>query len=191
MIKRIVFGVSFFAYLAAASSGFALTAFEARQIAEKMLSDQARGKLIKVVGPASAGVAPESWRFIYYDPFGNQNGRLVVVTGKAVTETRDGYVELDQVRLAAYKEDEIIPAGELKIDSDKALAAVQKAALLQSIKLSSVKYELKKGGGNVVPVWTLTLYADVRGDNKEIGTAKLSAETGQIFDLKIDNKKLQ
>lgn len=190
MIKKSLLALSSLALLLMASSGLAATAFEARQIAEKMLSDQARGKLVKVVAQKGESVTPDSWRFIFYDPFASQNGRLIVITGKAVTEIRDGYVEIDQVRLAAYKEDEIIPNNELKIDSDKALAIVQKAALMQSIKLSTVQYELKKSKGNVAPVWTLTLYADVKGASTEIGTAKLSAETGQIFDLKIDNQKL-
>lgn len=189
MMKKIVLALSCVTLLATAATGFAATAFEARQIAEKMLSDQARGKLIKVVAPKGESVTPDSWRFIFYDPFGNQNGRLVVVSGKAVTEIRDGYIELDEVRLAAYKEDEIMPNSELKIDSDKALAFVQKAALMQTVKLSAVQYELKKNKGNVVPVWNLTLYADVKGKSTEIGTAKLSAENGQIFDLKIDNQK--
>jgi hypothetical protein len=191
IMKKLVLGISLLAFLAMASSSFAVTAFEARQIAEKMLNDQSRGKLIKIVGPKGEGTTPESWRFIFYDPFANQNGRLIVVTGKGVTEIRDGYVELDAVRLASYKEDEILSPNEVKIDSDKALALVQKASLLQSVKLSAVKYELKKTDSNVVPIWILTLYADVKGQNTEIGTAKLSAENGQIFDLKIDNKKLQ
>lgn len=190
MMKKLLLTLSSLAFLITATSGVAATAFEARQIAEKMLSDQARGKLIKAVAQKGESVTPDSWRFIFFDPFASQNGRLIVVTGKAVTEIRDGYVELDEVRLAAYKEEEIIPNAALKIDSDKALALVQKAALMQSVKLSAVQYELKKGKGDVAPVWSLVLYADVKGESKEIGTAKLSAETGQIFDLKIDNQKI-
>lgn len=188
MMKKSLLAFATLSLVLMATSAYAATAFEARQIAEKMLSDQARGKLIKAVAQKGESVTPDSWRFIFFDPFGSQNGRLIVVTGKAVTEIRDGYIELDEVRLAAYKEEEIIPNGALKIDSDKALALVQKAALMQTVKLSAVQYELKKGKGDVAPVWNLTLYADVKGESKEFGTAKLSAETGQIFDLKIDNQ---
>jgi hypothetical protein len=178
-------------FLSIYSTGFALTAFQAEPYAEKMLSDQARGKLVKIVGIRGAGIEPVSWKFLSYDPYASQNGRVVTITGKAVTEIRDGYSELDNLRLAAYKEDEIIPKDQLKVDSDKAFKVVQNSAQLSKVKITSVQYVLEKSsGGAVTPVWKLTLYADVKGHEAEIGNAKISAETGQIYELKVDQKKL-
>jgi hypothetical protein len=179
-------------FLMVHSSGFAITAFEARPYAEKMLNDQSRNKLVRIVGKRGNGIEPQSWKFLSYDPYAKQNGRVVTITGKAVSEIRDGYSELDHLRVASYKESEIIPISQMKVDSNKAFNVVQNTAQLNKVKITSVQYVLEKTSskGPVAPVWKLTLYADVKGHEKEIGQAKISAETGQVYELKIDEKQL-
>jgi len=191
-MRKLLSGLFILSFLFTHSSSFGLTAFEARPYAEKMLSDQARNKLVKIVGKRGNGIEPESWKFFSYDPYAKQNGREVTITGKAVTEIRDGYSELDNLRVAAYKESEIIPTAQLKIDSNQAYKIVQNTAQLNKVKITSVGYELvKSSSGSVTPTWKLSIYADIKGEQKQIGEAKISAENGQVFELKVDQKMLQ
>lgn len=174
------------------SSAASLTAFQAKALAEKQIPEQARGKLIKIVGPRGAiGLTPVSWRFLFWDPTAEQNGRAVTVTGSSVTEIKEGYVELDSLRLAAYKDDEVIAPAHLKLDSNQALDIVARSAQLKDVKLSTVTFLLAKGKGDLIPYWKLRFFADKEGKEADIGYAKVSAETGQIFEMKIDLDKLQ
>jgi hypothetical protein len=172
------------------TTSFGLTAFQARPIAEKMLNDQARGKLIKIIGKRGYGAEPESWSYIFFDPYADQHGRWITVTGKSVTKITDGYSELEDFRFASYKEEEVIPKGALKVDSHQALAAVKKTAELKDIKISSASYQLSKKKGDVAPVWKIKLYADNGGSEVALGEAKVSAETGRVLEMEINRDKL-
>ena len=93
---------------------------------------------------------------LYFDPYADENGRLVVVRDGAVSKVDQGLVELDHFRMLSYKESEILPEDQLKLDSDAALTAVQAAGHIENVPLTTVHYKLEMSDENQVPVWSLT-----------------------------------
>jgi hypothetical protein len=166
------------------------SAFQARAVAETVLSPHVKGKLIWIRSLIGTGVDHRRWSFLYFDPYADENGRLVVVQDGAVVKIDQGFVELDHLRMLSYKESEILPQSELKLDSDAALSAVQAAGNIQNVPLTTVHYKLEMSDENQVPIWSLTLFSDLNHNEVEIGHARVSAMTGQVFDLKIDHKRL-
>jgi hypothetical protein len=155
-----------------------------------VVSPNVHGKLIWVRATDGKGVNPYKWSYLFYDTYAEQNGRDIEVINGAVTKIQQGFVELDHARLISYKASEVMPAAKLKLDSDSALAAVQSAAAIQNVPLSTVHYELKESGENDVPVWKLTLYTLSGKSEVKFCTARISAFTGQIFSLDVNRDKL-
>jgi hypothetical protein len=172
------------------SSARADTAFQARAVAENVLSPHVKGKLIWIRSLIGSGVDHRRWSFLYYDPSADENGRLVVVRDGSVVKIDQGFVELDHFRMLSYKESEILPQDQLKLDSDAALAAVLAAGHIENVPLTTVHYKLEWSTENQVPVWSLTLFSDLNHNEVEIGHARISAMTAQVFDLKIDHERL-
>ncbi len=170
------------------SGTMALTAFQARPVAEKQLSDQAKGKLIQISSIRSHSTRPSQWRFIFWDPFAAQNCRAITITNGKVSEIREGYVEADRLRLAAYKQEEVLDGKRLKVDSDQALARLMSNTLLKDIHLSAATFHLSKAKSPIAPIWVINLYAEKNGKEIDLGKAKISSETGEIFEmaLKLD-----
>lgn len=182
-------------FIATGTSLFATTAFQARDIARREVNDQAKDKLIEIYGPkSSVSVTPSEWHVLFYDPYAKQDGRLVRVANGGVIAIEQGYIQLDEFRLAAYKLEEVINSKLLKIDSDKVLAALSRSTPLRRIKVSAMEMRLRKPDkGDVPPVWKVTIYSVNQRTRKEVelGTARVSGATGQIFELEIDTKKLE
>jgi hypothetical protein len=128
---------------------------------------------------------------LIFDEKAEQQGRLVTVSGNVATDLVEGYVEPWRFRLATYKSDEIIPPARLKIDSAQALTILTKSPVMAGVKLSTVTFVLSKGKGNVEPFWTLRVLADNKGYETDLGSARISAESGRILEIKIDTKKLK
>jgi hypothetical protein len=181
--------------LTAASNLFAsstTSAFEARGIANKQLNEKVRDKVIQIFGEQSkVGLYPVSWKILFWDATAAQNGRSVTVKDGAISEIKDGYTQLEKMRLAAYKQDEVIDIKLLKWDSSSALDKVMKMPALKDVKLSTVEFLLTKGDGAVQPIWSLTLFADNAGEKVEIGQVRMSAESGEVFEMKLQLEKLK
>jgi hypothetical protein len=166
------------------------TAFQARQVAENVLSPHVKGKLIWIRSLIGPGTENRRWSFLYYDPYAESDGRLVVVRNGAVTKVDQGLVELDHLRLFSYKESEILPQDQLKLDSDAALQALQAAGHIENVPLTTVHYKLEMSSENQVPIWSLTLFCPRNGDEIEFAHGSVSAQTGQVFDLKVDHQRI-
>ena len=166
------------------------TAFQARGVAENVLSPHVKGKLIWIRSLIGSGLDHRRWSCLYFDPYADENGRLVVVRDGAVSKVDQGLVELDHFRMLSYKESEILPEDQLKLDSDAALTAVQAAGHIENVPLTTVHYKLEMSDENQVPVWSLTLFCPRNGDEIEFAHARVSAMTGQVFDLKVDHQRI-
>jgi hypothetical protein len=168
----------------------ATTALQSLPVAEGVVSNHVKGKLIWIRSLKGKGVDRQRWTYLFFDPFADSNGRLVVVLNNGISKIDQGLVELDHFRMLSYKESEVLGENRIKLDSDKALAAVQAAGHIENVPLTTVHYTLEMSDENNVPVWSLTLYCPRNGDEIEFGHARVSAVTGQIFDLKIDHARL-
>ena len=193
MIKTAFY--SFLLSLVLAVQSHALTAFEARDLAKKQVNDTARKSLLQICGKAgTVGVTPVEWQILFYDPYAEQDGSMVAVSGNAITAIRDGYTQMDQLRIFAYKQEEIIDQGKLKVDSKDVLDILKRSSALKDIKISSINLWLKKEDkGPLAPaVWLVNIFGpNAKGDAEvEFGYAKISGETGQVIQLKLDLKKI-
>ncbi len=166
------------------------TAFQERQAAEGVLSPHVKGKLIWIRSLIGSGVDHRRWSYLFYDPYADSNGRLVVVRDGQVLKVDQGLVELDHLRVLAYKESEILPQDQLKLDSDAAVQALQAAGHIENVPLTTVHSKLEMNSENQVPTWSLTLYCPRNGDEIEFAHGTVSALTGQVFNLKIDHKRI-
>jgi hypothetical protein len=173
-------------------AGSTPSAFEARTIAEKHVPAKTQGKVIQIFGEqTTAGLYPKTWRVLFWDTTASQHGRVITVKEGVVSEIKDGFTDLEHLRLASYKEDEVINSHDLKWDSSKALDKVLQLPSLKEVKVSSVEFLLTKNSGAVQPLWRLRLFSDKAGTEVEVGQVNVSAETGEIFELKLQLEKLQ
>jgi len=171
----------------------AQTALKTQPEAEKYLNNEAKGNLVKIIGPKNkpGQLSPEKWQYVFYDPFASNKGRYVqILQGKILLELTDRFVETDRGRLLAYKEDEIIPAGSIKLDSDTALAAAVKAGNLENYKLSGVEYELLLDKDAKGPAWIIDLYGPFKGEEVKAATAKINATDGKVLNFKLHEENL-
>ena len=56
--------------------------------------------------------------------------------------------------------------------------------------LTTVHYKLEMNDENQVPIWYLTLFCPRNGDEIEFAHGRVSATTGQVFDLKVDHQRI-
>jgi len=167
------------------------TAFEALKSAENHVAKESLGKVIQMNG-ARDGVSltPGTWSFVFFDLNARQQGRIVMIRAGKPIEIRDGFFEIEKLRLAAYKADEVMVPSTLKFDSNQALQAVIKSSGLEKVKLSTVTFNLSKDNGAHLPYWKVRIFADKNGKEADIGHAVVSAESGSIVESKIDLQKL-
>jgi len=179
----------------ASLSAQAISAFAAQKIATREANDIAKKSLVQIHGPkSSVGVLPIEWQILFYDPYADQNVTKVTVAGSTITRIEQGYVQMDRIRLAAFKQEEILSPAQLRKDSNDILAILQRSTELQKVKITSVAFALmKEGKGPTAPgIWHARLWAVADGTDKEVefGKARVNAESGQILELKYDLKKL-
>ena len=169
-----------------------MTGLDAERIAETVVSPKVKGKLIWARSKDDKSVDPQDWEFLFFDPFADSNGRLVEVQGNAVRRIAEGLLEWQSGRLLSYKETEVIPLYTIRINSNQALAMVQQAAGITQVQPSRVDYVLAADPVNDTPSWQMTIYAfrHDNGEETELGTARISATTGQIFAMKIKPERL-
>lgn len=174
---------------------WAITAFEARNLARKEVNDIAKKNLVQIIGkPAPKGVLPIEWHVLFYDPYAQQNGTMLKIVGKNIVGIEDGYTQMDKFRVFAYKQEEVLDSSKLKKDSSDLLPILRRNSVLKGIKITTLGLWLKKDGkGPLAPaVWFVDIYAnDLKGEKEvKFGTAKVNATTGQVTDLKVDLNKL-
>ncbi|MDR0533870.1 MAG: hypothetical protein LBH01_07945 [Verrucomicrobiales bacterium] len=193
MMKSLIY--SLVATLVLSVQSYAVTAFQAVEIARKQVNDYAKKSLVQVVGkPSTVGQMPEEWQVLFYDPKAEQNGMMITVSGNVVTGIHDGYTQMDNARILAYKMEEIIDPNKFKIDSTRVIPILQNDSSLKDVKITSIGLWLKKDkkGPLEPPVWHADLYASNAKGDKEVqfGTAKVDAETGKIVKLDLNLKAI-
>ncbi len=182
--------------LSSTASWSAVSAFEARKIADREVNDIARKNFVQIYGTRSPLTQlPVEWQVLYYDPYADQNGTLVTVTGNTITRIQQGYVQMNRLRLFAYKQDEVIQSEQLKHDSKDLPGILKRSSTLKDVNLSSIEMWLRKDGKGPIapPIWDLVLFSpDPKNADSEIrlGTARINAESGQIIELKVDLNRL-
>lgn len=193
-MKRIL-SLLAFVVLSASASAQNISAFAAAKIATREVNDIAKKSLVQIHGPkSSVSILPIEWHVLFYDPYAEQNVTKVTVAGSTITRIEQGYVQMDRMRLAAFKMEEILAPETLRKDSNEILSILQRSTELKNVKISSLALSLMKQGKapNSPGIWHARLWSMQQGGDKEIefGRARINAATGQILELKYDLKKL-
>jgi hypothetical protein len=164
----------------------AISAREAMRLAATKITDTVAENVIRIVGErTAASTEPQTWRMFFYDPSASRNARAVVTRGTEIVSVDAGLVELGNLRLFAYKPTEVIAPAQFRIDSRDALAAVRASPDLAGIPITSSDFLLSKESTSSPPVWRLNLFSHEEEREIPIGEAFVSAETGNVVELKL------
>jgi hypothetical protein len=116
--------------------------------------------------------------------------RSVTVENLHLKEVVDGFVELRKLRVVAYKPSEVMDSARIHFDSAEALEALLTREELHGIAVAESAFELNGVKRELAPFWRITLFARENDDILELGSARVSAETGEVLDSNFDASRL-
>ena len=161
---------------ATANKQSTLTALRALKIAQRRLRPEVRAKLLSVSSARTDGsLAPEAWRFVFFDPATSGNCRVVTVAAKTSSEHPDTVEAFSSARTDSVADNQAIAQNKWVIDSDVALARVRATAKLRG--LSGAEYELEQPRGGQEALWTITFYAET---SEPVAHFQIGAKTGEV-----------
>jgi len=136
-----------------------LTALRAFKIAQRRLRPEVRAKLLSVSSARTDGsLAPEAWRFVFFDPATSGNCRVVTVAAKTSSEHPDTVEAFSSARTESVPVTHALVQNKWVVDSDQALAQTRGTAKLKGIR--SAHYRLEQPRNGQEPLWTLSFYAE-------------------------------
>lgn len=161
---------------AAANKQSNLTALRALKIAQRRLRPEVRAKLLSVSSARTDGsLAPEAWRFVFFDPATSGNCRVVTVAAKTSSEHPDTVEAFSSARTESVAANHPIAQNKWVMDSDQGLAQVRGAAKLKGI--SGAEYRLGQTRGALEPLWTICFYAEAA---EPVACFQIGAKTGGV-----------
>jgi hypothetical protein len=165
-----------------------VTALQALRIAQGVVNNpDARNTIAYIYGPrATTTLQPATWEILFFDAHARQNCRRVKVDGNKVVQLVDKipqWLILYQPRILPLSEKEVIPAQNIRVDSNQALQTVLKTGALQRIALSSVIFILRRDRESRRPIWELEVYADRRGREVSVGHGYVAADSGELLNV--------
>lgn len=161
---------------APATEKTSLTALRALKIAQRRLRPEVRSKLLSVSSPKTeSSLAPEAWRFVFFDPGTSGNCRIVTVAAKTSSEHPDTVEAFSNVKTENAATAHAISQNKCVIDSDQVLAQVRNESKLKGIR--SADYRLVQSKGTQEPLWTLSFYAE---SPEAVARFQIGAKTGTL-----------
>jgi hypothetical protein len=190
-MKRTLFPLSGFLVVILASAFVGLraedkppTAFETLKQARKLLGDPV-GKQVVSMESENAKLRPRLWWIRYYDEALFLKIRAVQIVGPEILQNVEPGNPFD-----GGDKRYIMPEKDLKVDSEKCIVFMEKAARENGIPLYSLNAKLfKPYPSETSPIWFFEWF-DEKGD--KLGKMKISATTGDILEivgLKLKGKK--
>ena len=161
---------------AAANQQSSLKALRALKIAQRRLRPEVRAKLMSVSSARTNGsLAPEAWRFVFFDPATSGNCRVVTVAAKTSSEHPDTVEAFSSVKTEDVATTHAIAQNKWVMDSDQALAQVRGAAKLKGIR--GAEYRLGQPRSGQEPLWTICFYAEAA---EPVARFQVGAKTGAV-----------
>jgi hypothetical protein len=161
---------------APATNHSSLTALRALKIAQRRLRPEVRSKLLSVSSAKAEGsLAPDAWRFVFYDAGTSGNCRIVTVAAKTSSEHPDTVEAFSSVKTEDATTTHAIAQNKWVVDSDSVLAQVRASAKLKGIR--AAEFQLGQTRSSLEPLWTLSLYAEAPGS---VARFQIGAKTGAL-----------
>jgi hypothetical protein len=156
-----------------------LTALRAFKIAQRRLRPEVRAKLLSVSSSRTdASLAPEAWRFVFFDPATSGNSRVVTVAAKTSSEHPDTVEAFSSARTENVSTTHAITQTKWLTDSDQVLSQVRSVAKLKGIR--GAEYQLSQVRSGQEPFWSVSFYGD---DKEPVARIQVGAKTGLVKTL--------
>ncbi len=161
---------------APASNRSTLTGLRALKIAQRRLRPEVRAKLLSVSSARTdTSLAPEAWRFVFFDPATSGNCRVVTVAAKTSSEHPDTVEAFSSAKLENVATSHPISQSKWVVDSDKVLDLVRETSKLKGVK--SVQYRLNQPRAGQEPLWTLAFFGE---GSEALARFQVGAKNGEI-----------
>ena len=161
---------------APATNQTSLTALRAFKIAQRRLRPEVRAKLLSLSSARTdESLAPEAWRFVFFDPATSGNCRVVTVAAKASSEHPDTVEAFSSAKTESMPANHAIAQNKWVVDSDQALAQTRGTAKLKGIL--AAEYRLSQPRNGQEPLWTLSFYAEA---TEPVVRFQVGARTGAV-----------
>ncbi len=185
LLSIFIFGISAVAQIEAPRP---MTALQALGIAQGVVNNpDARNSIAYIYGSrATTTLEPATWEILFFDAQARHNCRRVKVDGNKVVQLVDKipqWLMLYQKRVLPLSEKEVIPAQNIRVDSNQALQTVLKTGALQRVALSSVIFILRRDREIRRPIWELEVFADRRGREVSVGYGYVAADNGELLNV--------
>lgn len=162
-----------------------MTALHALKIAQRRLRPEVRDRLLSVASARTdAGLAPEAWRFVFYDRGTSENCRIVTVAAKTSSEHPATVEAFSSIRSDNATQAKAIPQNKLLIDSNQALERARGAAKLKGVR--AAEYRLLHPLHGPESFWELQFFADT---NEPVARLRVGAKTGTVELIDHDAKE--
>jgi hypothetical protein len=136
-----------------------LTGLRAFKIAQRRLRPEVRAKLLSVASARSdTSLAPEAWRFVFFDVATSGNCRVVTVAAKTSSEHPDTVEAFSSARVEGAANMHPIAQNKWLIDSGQVLTLARGTAKLKGIR--SAQYSLAQHRSGQEPIWTVSFFAE-------------------------------
>jgi|SRR5580658_9143612 hypothetical protein len=151
-----------------------LTALAALKIAQRRLRPEVRTKLLSVTSPRTGvNLAPEAWRFVFFDQGTSGNCRIVTVAAKTSSEHPDTVEAFSSIRSENVSRLQVIPQNKLLINSNQALDRARSASKLKGVR--SAEYRLLHPAHGAESFWELHFFAE---NDEPVARFRIGAKTG-------------
>ena len=160
-----------------------LTALRALKIAQRRLRPEVRAKLLSVSSPPTLkSLAPEAWRFTFFDPATSGHSRIVTVAAKASSEHPDTIEAFSSTPNEVASGLHVIPQSKWLVDSDKALEKIKAESKLKGVRAAQYRLMQPKSPGQE-SCWILQFFGD---QEEPIARIRVGARTGNLEMLDLD-----
>jgi hypothetical protein len=159
-----------------------LTALRALKIAQRRLRPDVRSKLLSVSSPMTNGtLAPEAWRFVFFDPGTSGKSRAVTVAAHTSSEHPDTVEAFSGIKNETTAGLHVIPQNKWTVDSDAALEKVRTESKCKGVRYAQYRLERSKAGKETS--WVIELFND-RGE--ALAQFRIDARSGEASRLSGD-----
>jgi len=156
-----------------------LTALRALKIAQRRLRPDVRSKLLSVSSPKTGvSLAPEAWRFVFFDPGTSGKIRAVTVAAHTSSEHPDTVEAFSGVKNKTATGLHLITQNKWMVDSDVALEKVRAESKCKGVRAAQYRLERAKAGKDTF--WVIEFFNE---RDEALARFRIDARSGDVSRL--------
>jgi hypothetical protein len=158
-----------------------LTALRALKIAQRRLRLDVRSKLLSISSPKTdASLAPEAWRFVFFDPGTSGKSRAVTVAAHTSSEHPDTVEAFSGLKNDTTAGLQVIAQNKWTVDSDVALEKIREESKCKGVRSAQYRLERAKTGKDAF--WVIEFFDE---HDKGLARFRIDARTGDVSRLAV------